>query len=198
MAKQLRCGDLMPGCDRVIEGKDEKEVMAKATEHARNDHNIRTMTPDLEQKVRHRQVGHERRNAERTQHVDDKKSSDGADGPALQAAVGAAQGHAVSLVLRELGSSISDRESDSQRRSSVVVTRATSTMVPWLSTRRSMIWCVGVRRLWIDMRSGNLRTLPCSDQLPPSKRSVRYTRSCQRQSASARSTRAALSACTES
>jgi predicted small metal-binding protein len=52
MAKEMRCSDLMPGCDRVIEGKDEKEVMAKATEHARNDHNIRTMTPDLEQKVR--------------------------------------------------------------------------------------------------------------------------------------------------
>lgn len=52
MAKEMRCGDLMPGCDRVIEGKDEKEVMAKAAEHARNDHNIRTMPPDLEKKVR--------------------------------------------------------------------------------------------------------------------------------------------------
>jgi predicted small metal-binding protein len=52
MAKQLRCGDLMPGCNRVIEGKDDKEVMAKATEHARKDHNIQNMTPDLEQKVR--------------------------------------------------------------------------------------------------------------------------------------------------
>ena len=51
MAKQLRCGDLMPGCNRVIEGKDDKEVMAKATEHARKDHN-QNMTPDLEQKVR--------------------------------------------------------------------------------------------------------------------------------------------------
>ncbi len=52
MAKEMRCGDLMPGCKTVIEGKDEKEVVAKATEHARNDHNIQHMTPDLEQKVR--------------------------------------------------------------------------------------------------------------------------------------------------
>jgi predicted small metal-binding protein len=52
MAKELRCGDLMPGCNRVIEGKDEKEVMAKATEHARTDHKISNVTPDLEQKIR--------------------------------------------------------------------------------------------------------------------------------------------------
>lgn len=52
MAKELRCGDLMPGCDRVIEGKDEKEVMAKATEHARKDHNVDNVTPDFAQKVR--------------------------------------------------------------------------------------------------------------------------------------------------
>jgi len=29
MPKVLRCGDLMPGCNAVIEGKDEAEVMAK-------------------------------------------------------------------------------------------------------------------------------------------------------------------------
>jgi predicted small metal-binding protein len=52
MAKQLRCGDLMPGCDRVIEGKDEQEVMAKAAEHARNDHGLAQVTPDLERKAR--------------------------------------------------------------------------------------------------------------------------------------------------
>ena len=42
----------MPGCNKVIEGKDEKEVMMKASEHARKDHNIQTMTPDLQEKVR--------------------------------------------------------------------------------------------------------------------------------------------------
>jgi predicted small metal-binding protein len=52
MSKEMRCGDLMPGCSTVIEGKDEKEVMAKATEHARKDHNVTTVTPDLDQKFR--------------------------------------------------------------------------------------------------------------------------------------------------
>ena len=52
MSKEMRCGDLVPGCSKVIEGRDEKEVMAKATEHARNEHHIQQMTPDLEQKVR--------------------------------------------------------------------------------------------------------------------------------------------------
>ena len=52
MSKEMRCGDLMPGCKTVIEGKDEKEVMAKATEHARNDHNVTHITPDLDSKFR--------------------------------------------------------------------------------------------------------------------------------------------------
>lgn len=52
MAKEMRCGDLMPGCDKVLEGKDEREVMAKASEHARKDHDIQNMTPDLQEKVR--------------------------------------------------------------------------------------------------------------------------------------------------
>ncbi len=52
MAKEMRCGDVLPGCNKVIDGKDEKEIVAKATEHARRDHNIRDITPDLEQKVR--------------------------------------------------------------------------------------------------------------------------------------------------
>jgi predicted small metal-binding protein len=52
MAKEMRCGDLMPGCDKVIEGKDDNDVVAKAVDHARKEHNITHMTPDLEEKVR--------------------------------------------------------------------------------------------------------------------------------------------------
>lgn len=52
MAKELRCGDLMPGCAKVIDGKDEQEVLARAAEHARADHDIREITPDLEKQVR--------------------------------------------------------------------------------------------------------------------------------------------------
>lgn len=52
MSKQLKCGDLMPGCTRVIEGKDEADVMAKAAEHAKADHNVTTVSPDLADKIR--------------------------------------------------------------------------------------------------------------------------------------------------
>lgn len=54
MAKELRCADVMPesGCQEVIHGKDENEVMSKASEHARTSHNITNMTPEIEKKVR--------------------------------------------------------------------------------------------------------------------------------------------------
>lgn len=52
MAKEFRCGDVMPGCTTVIEGKDEKEVMAKAAGHAKSAHNMNTISPDFADKVK--------------------------------------------------------------------------------------------------------------------------------------------------
>jgi len=52
MAKELRCGDLMPDCKAVVEGKDEAEVMAKAAEHAKSAHGLQQVTPELASKVR--------------------------------------------------------------------------------------------------------------------------------------------------
>jgi predicted small metal-binding protein len=51
MAKVLRCGDLMPGCKAVIEGKDVAEVMKKGAEHAKTGHGMATIPPDLAKKV---------------------------------------------------------------------------------------------------------------------------------------------------
>ncbi|MBI4590012.1 MAG: DUF1059 domain-containing protein [Candidatus Rokubacteria bacterium] len=51
MAKILRCGDLMPGCNAVVEGKDVAEVMAKAAEHAKKDHGVTTIPPELAAKA---------------------------------------------------------------------------------------------------------------------------------------------------
>ena len=45
MAKVLKCGELMPGCDTVIEGKDAEEVLAKAEAHARKEHNMTIILP---------------------------------------------------------------------------------------------------------------------------------------------------------
>ena len=52
MAKELKCGDLMPGCNAVVEGKDEAEVMAKAAEHAKSAHGLQQVPPELANKVR--------------------------------------------------------------------------------------------------------------------------------------------------
>ncbi len=52
MAKVLRCGDLVPGCNAVIEGKDEAEVMAKGAEHAKAAHKMMTIPLDMAAKVK--------------------------------------------------------------------------------------------------------------------------------------------------
>jgi predicted small metal-binding protein len=51
MAREFRCGDIIPGCPTVIEGKDDKEVVAKASEHAKNAHNMPTIPPEVATKV---------------------------------------------------------------------------------------------------------------------------------------------------
>lgn len=51
MAKILRCGDLMPGCSAVIEGKDEAEVLAKGAEHAKTAHGLSTIPPEVAKQV---------------------------------------------------------------------------------------------------------------------------------------------------
>lgn len=51
MAKVLRCGDLVAGCDAVIEGKDLDEIMAKGVEHAKTAHGMATIPPEIAAKV---------------------------------------------------------------------------------------------------------------------------------------------------
>ena len=51
MVYTLHCDDVMPGCDEVIEGQDESEVMAKAVEHARTDHGIDNIPPEVGRKA---------------------------------------------------------------------------------------------------------------------------------------------------
>jgi predicted small metal-binding protein len=51
MSKVLKCGDLMPGCNFVAEGKDVAEVMAKGAEHAKTAHGMTSIPSDLAAKV---------------------------------------------------------------------------------------------------------------------------------------------------
>lgn len=50
--KELRCGDLMPGCSFVPQGKDEAEVMQKAAQHATRDHGLSTIPPEVAAKAK--------------------------------------------------------------------------------------------------------------------------------------------------
>ncbi len=52
MSKILKCGDLMPGCNFVVEGKDEAEVMAKGAQHAQQAHGMANIPPEMAAKVK--------------------------------------------------------------------------------------------------------------------------------------------------
>ena len=49
--KVLHCGDLMPGCKAVIEGRDMADVLKKGAEHAKTAHGMATIPPDVAKKV---------------------------------------------------------------------------------------------------------------------------------------------------
>jgi len=51
MAKMIRCADLMPGCNAVVEGKDVAGVMEKAAEHAKKDHGLTNIPSEMLPKV---------------------------------------------------------------------------------------------------------------------------------------------------
>ena len=52
MARELRCADLIPGCDFVAQGKDDSEVMRKVAEHAKIAHRMVAISMELERKAR--------------------------------------------------------------------------------------------------------------------------------------------------
>lgn len=52
MEKVLRCGDLMAGCQRVVRGTTDEEVLRQAAQHAAEAHGIKEVTPDLAAKVK--------------------------------------------------------------------------------------------------------------------------------------------------
>ncbi len=52
MARELKCADLIPGCDFVAQGKDDSEVMRKVAEHAKNVHRMVAISMELERKAR--------------------------------------------------------------------------------------------------------------------------------------------------
>ncbi len=52
MPKELRCGDVIPGCDAVIRGDTEDDVLRKGAAHAKEVHDIDEIPPDVAAKVK--------------------------------------------------------------------------------------------------------------------------------------------------
>lgn len=52
MSKELHCGDIMDGCQHVVRGATEEEVMRKGAEHARKAHGLEEIDEETAEKVR--------------------------------------------------------------------------------------------------------------------------------------------------
>ena len=52
MSKHLSCNDVMAGCGVTISAATEEELLAKAAVHARKDHGVEQITPELAEKVK--------------------------------------------------------------------------------------------------------------------------------------------------
>ena len=50
--KELRCGDVMPGCDYVAKAETEDELMQQAAVHAREVHGLEEVTPEVAKMVK--------------------------------------------------------------------------------------------------------------------------------------------------
>jgi predicted small metal-binding protein len=50
--KEMRCADLMKGCNFVARGATDDEVMKKAAEHAKAAHGMKEVSPELAKKVK--------------------------------------------------------------------------------------------------------------------------------------------------
>lgn len=50
--KQFACSTVMPGCDGVVTGETEDEVMAAAAEHAADAHGLAEVPDDVAQQIR--------------------------------------------------------------------------------------------------------------------------------------------------
>jgi predicted small metal-binding protein len=52
MAKVVRCRDVGFDCEGVVRADTEEEVLAQVAAHAKEVHNIETVTPEIVEKVR--------------------------------------------------------------------------------------------------------------------------------------------------
>ena len=52
MSKILNCADVAPGCDFEIRGESEHDVLRKAAEHAKAEHQMESIPPEMLSKIK--------------------------------------------------------------------------------------------------------------------------------------------------
>ncbi len=52
MDKHVACGEVVPGCEFTASAPTEAELLEKTAAHARKDHGVTEITPELENKVK--------------------------------------------------------------------------------------------------------------------------------------------------
>jgi len=50
--KQFKCGDIVPGCETKITAESEDEVLEHVLVHARDDHGMDEVPPEIEDRIR--------------------------------------------------------------------------------------------------------------------------------------------------
>ena len=50
--KEFKCGDVVPGCDTVITGDSDDEVLQQVAAHAREEHGMDEVPPEVQDTVR--------------------------------------------------------------------------------------------------------------------------------------------------
>lgn len=52
MSVSIACGDVVPGCTTKLEADSEDELMAQVAAHARDEHGVTEITPELASQVK--------------------------------------------------------------------------------------------------------------------------------------------------
>jgi predicted small metal-binding protein len=50
--KEFRCGELVPGCGAAFHGESENEILAQIAAHARSDHGMYEVPPEIVDTIR--------------------------------------------------------------------------------------------------------------------------------------------------
>ena len=56
--KQFRCGDVVPGCPTVFTGQSDDELLQQVSSHARDEHGMDEVPPEVVDTIRARITDH--------------------------------------------------------------------------------------------------------------------------------------------